>query len=96
MEEVFFHINILEQATNYSQGLQCHTAPFSWKLVFENDHQLYELTMTACSPKEALEWRTHLVERSDKDDINPGEQAGLSTLSLKVKPLGTVFGKPGK
>jgi len=52
--------------------------------------------MTACSPKEELEWRSRLVERSERDDVDFGEQAVLSTLSLKIKPLGTVFGKPGK
>jgi hypothetical protein len=76
-------------------GLQCHTAPYSWKMVFENDHQLYEITMTACSPKEELEWRSRLAERAEKDNLDHGEQAVLSSLSLKIKALGTVFGKPG-
>ena len=77
-------------------GLQCHTAPHSWKLVFECDHQLFEITMSACSPKEELEWRSRIVDRSYKPSLGPGDQAAFTSLSLKVKPLGTVFGKPGK
>lgn len=77
-------------------GLQCHTAPFSWKLVFECDHQLFEITMSACSPKEELEWRSRLADRSYKDSLDAGEQAVFTSLSLNIKPLGAVFGKPGK
>ena len=52
--------------------------------------------MSACSPKEELEWRSRLADRIYKDDHDPGEQAVFTWLSLKIKPLGTVFGKPGK
>jgi hypothetical protein len=77
-------------------GLQCHTAPFSWKLVFEYDHQLFEITMTACSPKEELEWRSRLTNCSGRDGLHIGEQAVCASLSLDIKPMGTVFGKPGE
>lgn len=76
-------------------GLQCHTVPFSWKLVFEYDHQLYEVTMSACSPKEELEWRSRLADHSGKEPLDSGEHAVLASLSLAIKPMGTVFGKPG-
>jgi len=76
--------------------LQCHTAPFSWKLVFEYDHQLFEVAMSACSPKEELEWRSRLADHSGKDTIDIGDQAMLTSLSLDIKPMGAVFGKPGK
>lgn len=52
--------------------------------------------MSACSPKEELEWRSHLADRSYKDTLDAGEQAVFTSLSLKIKPLGTVFGKPGE
>ncbi|EGU89245.1 hypothetical protein FOXB_00198 [Fusarium oxysporum f. sp. conglutinans Fo5176] len=42
------HCSAVEDADN-GRGLQCHLAPFSWKLVFESDHQLYEMVMTACT-----------------------------------------------
>ncbi|KAF8866627.1 Dbl homology domain-containing protein [Acephala macrosclerotiorum] len=77
------------------KGLQCHTAPFSWKLVFEHDHRLLEVTMSACSPKEELEWRSRLADRAGKELHNAREQALFTTLSLAIKPLGSVFGKPG-
>ena len=81
--------------TDKAVGLQCHTAPFSWKLVFEHDHQLFEITMSACSRREELEWRSRLTDRSCKVLIDAGEQALYTSLSLDIKPLGTVFGKPG-
>lgn len=78
-----------------SKGLQCHTAPFSWKLVFECDHHLYETIMTACTPKEEIEWRTRL-SRPARDSSEPTNSSMFSSLDLDIKSLGTVFGKPGK
>ena len=77
-------------------GLQCHTAPFSWKLVFEHDHQLFEITLSACSPKEELEWRSRLADRSCNVTPDTAEHAVFAMLSLGIKPMGTVFGKPGE
>lgn len=77
------------------RGLQCHTAPFSWKIVFEYDHQLFELIMSACSLKEELEWRNRLSNSSGRDRLVAAEQAACTLLSLDIKPLGAVFGKPG-
>lgn len=75
-------------------GLQCHTAPYSWKIVFECDHQLYEMILTACSPKEEVEWRARMnkpcKEGGDAKDSNL-----FSSLYLNIKSQGTVFGKPG-
>ncbi|KAM4059431.1 rhoGEF domain-containing protein [Hirsutella rhossiliensis] len=76
------------------RGLQCHTAPFSWKLVFECDHQLYEMIMTACTPKEEVEWRTRL-SRPVKDSSEPRDPSCFGSMDLDMKSLGTVFGKPG-
>lgn len=75
-------------------GLQCHTAPFSWKIVFECDHQLYEVIMTACTAREESEWRQHLASSAkDEDD---GAVDAYTTLALDIKGFGSVFGKPGK
>ncbi|ETS87624.1 hypothetical protein PFICI_01452 [Pestalotiopsis fici W106-1] len=82
----------IEEADN-GRGLQCHTAPFSWKLVFEIDHQLYEVIMTACTPREENEWRSRLACASEAQEA--GEPLFCSSLSLNIKSLGTVFGKPG-
>lgn len=77
-------------------GLQCHTAPFSWKLVFECDHQLYEMIMTACSPKEEMEWRTRLSDVKRPESHDQPSPAFYSSNSLHMKSLGTVFRKPGE
>ncbi|KAI9172000.1 Phosphatidylinositol 3,4,5-trisphosphate-dependent Rac exchanger 1 protein [Paramyrothecium foliicola] len=74
-------------------GLQCHTAPFSWKLVFECDHQLHEVIMAACTAKEEMEWRARLANPTEESHSN--DCPILGTLHLGIKSLGTVFGKPG-
>jgi hypothetical protein len=64
--------------------------------VFEVDYQLYEIILTACSPKEEAEWRARLEQRRTLSD-NQGTAVSTlqSFLSLDIKALGTVFGKPG-
>jgi hypothetical protein len=52
--------------------------------------------MSACSPKEELEWRSRLADHSGRDTLDPGEQALFTSLSLPIKSMGTVFGKPGQ
>ncbi|KAK4168546.1 hypothetical protein QBC43DRAFT_102069 [Cladorrhinum sp. PSN259] len=88
--------NIKVEEVDNGRGLQCHTAPYSWKIVFLCDHQLYELILTACTPKEELEWRTWLKSQTtniaDQDHMQP---ATFSSLSLNIRTLGTVFRKPG-
>lgn len=90
--------NLIGVMLTTATGLQCHTARHSWKIVFLSDHQLYELILTACSPKEEIEWRARLVNRPRT--ANAGDQDQLqsetfSFLSLNVRALGTVFRKPG-
>lgn len=76
-------------------GLQCNTAPFSWKLVFESDYQLFEMIMSACSAKEEMEWRTRLTK--PKRGTEESKDSNLYTsLDLDLKSLGIVFSKPGK
>ncbi|KAK4237142.1 hypothetical protein C8A03DRAFT_44965 [Achaetomium macrosporum] len=87
----------LEEVDN-ERGLQCHTAPHSWKIVFLCDRQLYELILTACSPKEELQWRARL--RNSQEAINPKGQTqtrseNFTFLALNITALGTVFRKPG-
>lgn len=87
------HIRI--EAVDNGRGLQCHTAPFSWKIVFECDCQLYEIMLTACTPKEEDEWRSRL-EGGLVLDLQEQPGSGLySSLFLNIKSLGTVFGKQG-
>lgn len=86
---------VVELQTNAAKGLQCHTAPFSWKLVFECDSQLYELLMTACSPREQEEWRSRLTNaaKGEQEQIDPSL---YSSMFLSMKSLGTMFRKPGR
>ncbi|KAF5537123.1 hypothetical protein FNAPI_11502 [Fusarium napiforme] len=87
------HCSAVEDADN-GRGLQCHLAPFSWKLVFESDHQLYEVVMTACTSREENEWRTRLQQPLCLESV--GRSPGLQIfLSLDIQSLGTVFGRPG-
>lgn len=51
--------------------------------------------MTACTPKEEMEWRTRLGGAT-RNDGDRKDSNLYSSLSLNIKSLGTVFGKPGK
>lgn len=77
-------------------GLQCHTAPYSWKLVFESEHLLYEIMLCACSPQEEEQWKRHLSEYSAKEDQRQTEDDLISPLTyaimeLELKSFGQVF-----
>lgn len=79
------------------KGLQCHTAPYSWKLVFEYQYRLFELLMSACSPIEEARWREQLHERSCIEVLENCEAAAVtqdlcSSLSLDLKSVGTLHG----
>ncbi|KAG9253616.1 uncharacterized protein F5Z01DRAFT_623577 [Emericellopsis atlantica] len=83
------------ETTTNDQGLQCQTAPFSWKLVFECGSQLYEIIMTACSQAEEESWRSHLTRI--KPEAPPARHQGASTsLELDIKSFGSVLGKDNK
>ena len=63
--------------------------------MFECDYHLYEVIMTACTPKEELEWKSRLAD-APRERESPKESTEFDWLSLDIKPLGTVFGKPGE
>lgn len=66
--------------------------------MFLSDHQLYELIMTACSPKEETEWRTRFKssQQTANGDVQDQTQPeAFNFLSLNIRALGTVFRKPG-
>lgn len=79
-----------------TSGLQCHTAPFSWKIVFECDCQLYEMMLTACNPKEEDEWRCRLEIGADSEPQDGASPELYGSLFLNMKSLSTVFGKQGE
>lgn len=89
----------LQEADN-GKGLQCHTAPHSWKLVFEHSARMYEVILTACSIIEAQVWREHLSSRIEKQTHAVAH--GLSNvfelhspLLSEMRSIGKAFGKPG-
>lgn len=87
----------IEPADN-GRGLQCHTAPFTWKLVFESGQRLYEVILSACSAEEEEVWKTSLRSRvaAENSDLLEGRssvQDVFSSLLLDLKSIGTNFGQ---
>lgn len=89
------------EETDNLKGLQCHTAPHSWKLVFEHAARMYELIVVACSATEADVWRSYLasaIEAHTQAIADGGTPAPLelsSPLTSDMKSIGKAFGKPG-
>ena len=78
-------------------GIQCHTAPHTWKLVFEHGHRLHEVILSACSSQEEEIWKHQIRQRiaSETHDFVEGQstmQDMFSSLSLDIKSIGPVFG----
>ncbi|CAI6339689.1 unnamed protein product [Periconia digitata] len=79
------------------RGLQCHTAPNTWKLVFEHGHRLHEVLLSACSTQEEDVWKAQLRQRitCETQEINEGQftmHDMFSSLALDIKSIGPVFG----
>ena len=51
--------------------------------------------MTACTPKEEMEWRSRLSLQPAVYGHHQAEAPLLGSLSLNIKTLGAVYGKPG-
>ena len=64
--------------------------------MFESNHQLFELAMSACTAKEEMQWRKTLTGHISKASFDASKAASIAMLGLAIKPMGTVFGKPGK
>ena len=84
------------------KGLQCHTAPFSFKLVFAHDARLYEIMLSACSPTEERVWHNALTERAiiatdlshapSRDEAIDVRCPDLfAVLDFDIKPLGLIY-----
>jgi hypothetical protein len=86
----------IEESDN-GRGVQCHTATHTWKLMFEHNHRLHEIILSACSSQEEEIWKMQLRERivCKTHDFVEGQstmQDMFSSLSLDIKSLGPVFG----
>ncbi|KAI4254091.1 MAG: hypothetical protein L6R42_007332 [Xanthoria sp. 1 TBL-2021] len=82
------------------RGLQCHTASFSWKLIFEHAQQLYEFVFCACSRDEEEAWTKAIAHQAAKSSHRQLDEVLLlqpmyTFLTLNANPLGPVFGMPG-
>lgn len=88
----------IEESDNL-KGLQCHTAPHSWKVVFEHTARMYELICVACSAIEAEAWRSHIAGRIEAQASAVMEaRASIfelqSPLTSEMRSIGKAFGKP--
>lgn len=86
----------IEEPDN-GRGVQCHTAPHTWKLVFEHGHRLHEVMLSACTLLEEEVWKKQLRERIvyETHDFVEGQstmQDMFTSLNLDIKSLGPVFG----
>lgn len=86
----------IEESDN-GRGIQCHTAPHTWKFVFEHGHRLHEIMLSGCSVLEEEVWKKQLRERIvyETHDFVEGQstmQDMFTSLSLDIKSLGPVFG----
>ena len=90
----------LDYISDWFLGLQCHTALYTWKIVFETGNRLFEMMLSACSATEEEVWKHCLVEEtiSETTDEYGGESASqdfLPFLCLDMKAIGNVFGQRG-
>lgn len=82
------------------KGLQCYTAPHSWKLVFEHSAKMYEIIFTACSAQEKDIWLKRLSEQicGQSQAIAAGSANIFelqSPIVSEMRSIGRAFGKPG-
>ncbi|KAF7503112.1 hypothetical protein GJ744_004321 [Endocarpon pusillum] len=87
-------------STEDGKGLQCHTALFSWKVLFESDSHLFELMFSACSATEQQQWLAG-VERGRSLLALEGPATEhrvpnlFTTTSLDLKALAPIFSQGG-
>lgn len=79
-------------------GLQCHTAPHSWKLVFESDRQLFEIILSACSATEEEQWRLFIdMHKQTSNDqviqLNTTSTGPPTIVISEFRSTGVAFGQ---
>ncbi|KAI5254041.1 hypothetical protein E4T42_02522 [Aureobasidium subglaciale] len=87
----------IEESDN-GKGLQSHTAPFTWKIVFECAGKMYELIVGACSEIEENVWRDRLAGRIAVEAQQVAEGSSLpldlqSPLTRELRSIGKAYGK---
>ncbi|PWW75598.1 Dbl homology domain-containing protein [Tuber magnatum] len=89
----------MEEA-NRGQGLNCYSALFSWKIIFEAGHRIYEVLLSACSAAEEEVWRSRIAEciaeeSKDYDEYGSAKLNIIPVAISDIRSLGHVFGRPG-
>ncbi|KAI6804642.1 hypothetical protein KC361_g73 [Hortaea werneckii] len=82
------------------KGLQCYTAPHSWKLVFEHSARMYEVIFTACSAPEKDAWIKRISDTTatQSQAVAEGTTNAFelqSPIVTEMRSIGRAFGKPG-
>ncbi|KAK1073455.1 hypothetical protein LTR74_001864 [Friedmanniomyces endolithicus] len=82
------------------KGIQCHTAPHSWKMVYEHHTKMYEIMFTACSAVEADAWRQRILACAAQQataalDRTRGVFELHSPLVEDMKTVGKALGNAG-
>ena len=71
--------------------MRCEGTPYSWKIVFPSGRDIFELLVSACSEKEASQWRSYLEQKfpeenkTEQSEINPVLQRSMTLIALKPK-----------
>ncbi|KAJ5730423.1 uncharacterized protein N7483_004931 [Penicillium malachiteum] len=74
------------------RGLTCYGCPFSWKIVFQDQGEIFELVLSASTPTEEKQWHTEIMKLS-VTPMNMAKSGGVwdprkySLLSLPLMPL---------
>ncbi|KAI5304471.1 hypothetical protein KEM56_006462 [Ascosphaera pollenicola] len=82
----------LEMADN-EIGLHCDTTHFTFKIAFKIGETYHEFILTACSEKEANQWKEYISRHSSAEVIRQSDQGpnpstrGASTVRFALKPL---------
>ena len=69
-------------------------------MVFEADHRIYEVLLSACTDDEEFIWRNQIQDRivaesKDYQEYSSTNMDFCSCISSDIKPVGDVFGRPG-
>jgi hypothetical protein len=84
------------EAADNCRGLQCHTAQFTWKLLYVIDRRQQELLVSACSETEETCWKDYLRIRITREATEHAEGREntecFSLINPHIKSTGPAFG----
>ncbi|EFQ97299.1 hypothetical protein MGYG_00340 [Nannizzia gypsea CBS 118893] len=76
---------------NEKPGLQCTRTPHSWKFLYLASGETYELVMTACSTREADQWKDHLLQNISPEITVDTPRIGTKVMfPIKRRPVVTI------